>query len=308
MTCILSSCSAQLSACFADPTCQPAQQCTQACQSTDRVCLNDCFFYNNSTGNGALATCAVESNCVPVPPSNATCPDMANRPLDAGWNITSVLGGGDAATWYVAAGSNNDYDCLACQRIQYTAASVDSVGATWQGRVDAPPPTPTLPPVIRGTNYTLTEVAPGEAHTAYTLKCAAQRRRGGEGWRRGGWGARGSAAGGGGGVAAVRATAHYAAVPTPPWRSSYPIEERYYILDAAPASQSSPAFLFFFYCGFMPGIQYQGALVYASQPNAVVPPEIAAQFDDAVVAAGLQEYVQPLAEFCAPGFPADCPQ
>ena len=69
-----------------------------------------------------------------------------------------------------------------------------------------------------------------------------------------------------------------------------------------------PAFLFFFYCGFMPGIQYQGALVYASQPNAVVPPEIAAQFDDAVVAAGLQEYVQPLAEFCAPGFPADCPQ
>ena len=57
----------------------------------------------------------------------------------------------------------------------------------------------------------------------------------------------------------------------------------------------------------MPGLDYIGALVYSRQPNATLPPDVAAAFDAAVAEAGLQEYVPPLAQFCNPGFAADCP-
>ena len=147
--------------------------CTFNAASPARPRHGRCTLYFESTAFAALGTCAIEAGCIDLSSSgssNSTCPDMAGRPLDEAWNVSSMAGPSGEATWYVVAGISADYDCLPCQSIRYTATGPDAADGAWQTRVPAPASAPGLPPVLRNTTYTLQQVAPGRAETSYELK------------------------------------------------------------------------------------------------------------------------------------------
>lgn len=80
-----------------------------------------------------------------------------------------------------------------------------------------------------------------------------------------------------------------------------PVNETYYMLDYT----EDGSYIFYFYCGALLDSTYHGAVVYTRDPDAPVPPELAARFAQAVRDAGLQELV-PFEQYCTPTYDSTC--
>lgn len=83
-----------------------------------------------------------------------------------------------------------------------------------------------------------------------------------------------------------------------------PVEEHQYIVDFT----DDASFILYFYCGYSEAFDYQGAMLYSREPNAQVPPEVAARFSAAIERSGLhaEGFMPPFDQLCAPAFD-NCP-
>ena len=82
-----------------------------------------------------------------------------------------------------------------------------------------------------------------------------------------------------------------------------PVEEHYYMLDYTEDGE----FVFYFYCGYGFDSEYNGAVVYSRQRDAVIPESVKDRFNSVIMRAGLTDYLTTLDGFCSPNYNGNCP-
>jgi len=81
------------------------------------------------------------------------------------------------------------------------------------------------------------------------------------------------------------------------------LEEHYFILDYT-TSNGKLDFVFYMYCGFGQGGEYQGSVIYSREAGAIVPPAIEKRFAKVLEGVHLEEYIPKLADYCSPSYPS----
>jgi hypothetical protein len=123
-TCLLDKCSVQAKACLADdPSCRKGLTCTAKCLG-DNACITGCMARYGDKNLDNLLKCTIEDNdCIKIAILPGGADKFGEEPRAPAPSVPNFNPKTLAGSWYKVVGYNPNYDCYACQRNTFAAAS-----------------------------------------------------------------------------------------------------------------------------------------------------------------------------------------
>lgn len=123
-TCLVDKCSLQAKACLKDdPSCRKGLTCTAKCLG-DNACITGCMARYGNQNLDRLLKCTIEDHeCIKVAILPGGSDKYGQEPRAPGPTVQNFDPRSLEGSWYKVVGYNPNYDCYACQRNSFKAAS-----------------------------------------------------------------------------------------------------------------------------------------------------------------------------------------